>query len=35
MVSDKDRRLPFLNEFASPFMYDGLPLAPTAVLNVG
>jgi hypothetical protein len=25
----------FLNEFASPFVYDGLPLSPTAVLNVG
>jgi len=27
-VSDKDRRLPFLNQFASPFAYDGHPLAP-------
>jgi dTDP-4-dehydrorhamnose 3,5-epimerase len=34
IVSDKDRRLPFLNEFASPFMYDGFPLSPMAVLNV-
>src|ERR1700722_15015209 len=27
-ISDKDRRLPFLREFASPFAYDGHPLAP-------
>jgi dTDP-4-dehydrorhamnose 3,5-epimerase len=28
VISDKDRRLPFLTEFASPFLYDGHPLAP-------
>ena len=26
-ISDKDRRLPLLKEFASPFAYDGHPLA--------
>jgi dTDP-4-dehydrorhamnose 3,5-epimerase len=31
IVSDKDRRLPFLREFASPFAYDGYPLAPITV----
>ncbi len=28
IVSDKDRRLPLLKEFASPFAYDGHPLVP-------
>ena len=28
IISDKDRRLPLLKEFASPFAYDGHPLAP-------
>jgi dTDP-4-dehydrorhamnose 3,5-epimerase len=28
ITSDKDRRLPFLKEFASPFEYDGHPLVP-------
>lgn len=28
-LSDKDRRLPSLAEFDSPFSYDGEPLAPT------
>ena len=27
-ISDNDGRLPFLKEFASPFAYDGHPLAP-------
>jgi dTDP-4-dehydrorhamnose 3,5-epimerase len=28
LISDKDRRLPLLKEFASPFAYDGHPLGP-------
>ena len=28
IASDKDRRLPMLKELASPFQYDGHPLAP-------
>ena len=28
VISDKDRRLPLLKEFASPFAYDGQPLGP-------
>src|SRR5262249_14014457 len=28
ITSDKDRRLPLLKEFASPFAYDGHPLVP-------
>ena len=35
IASDKDRRLPLLKEFASPFAYDGHPLVPLADLNVG
>jgi dTDP-4-dehydrorhamnose 3,5-epimerase len=31
ITSDKDRRLPFLKEFASSFEYDGHPLVPLAV----
>ena len=27
-ISDNDGRLPFLKAFASPFAYDGRPLAP-------
>src|SRR5664279_1111452 len=34
-VSDKDRRLPFLKEFASPFPYNGQPLAPLLVTKLG
>ena len=34
ITSDKDRRLPFLKEFASPFAYDGHPLAPLTVSDV-
>jgi dTDP-4-dehydrorhamnose 3,5-epimerase len=35
IVSDKDKRLSFLREFASPFAYDGYPLAPMAVSDPG
>ena len=34
ITSDKDRRLPTLKEFASPFAYDGHPLTPLTVLNL-
>ena len=34
IMSDKDRRLPLLKEFASPFAYDGHPLAPLTVLEL-
>jgi dTDP-4-dehydrorhamnose 3,5-epimerase len=30
-ISDKDRRLPWLKEFVSPFAYDGHPLAPLKI----
>jgi dTDP-4-dehydrorhamnose 3,5-epimerase len=33
-VSDKDRRLPPLKEFISPFVYDGHPLGPLAVTEM-
>ena len=35
IISEKDRRLPFLKEFASPFEYDGHPLAPLTVPEPG
>jgi dTDP-4-dehydrorhamnose 3,5-epimerase len=35
VTSDKDRRLPMLKEFVSPFVYDGHPLAPLTVLAIG
>ena len=35
ITSDKDRRLPVLKEFASPFAYDGYPLVPLTDLNLG
>ena len=35
ITSDKDRRLPMLKEFASPFAYDGHPLAPLTILDLG
>ena len=35
IASDKDRRLPLLKEFASPFAYDGHPLVPLTDLNLG
>jgi dTDP-4-dehydrorhamnose 3,5-epimerase len=34
IISDKDRRLPLLKEFASPFAYDGHPLGPLTVLEL-
>lgn len=34
ITSDKDRRLPLLKEFASPFTYDGHPLGPLTVSDV-
>ena len=34
IASDKDRRLPLLKEFVSPFVYDGHPLAPLKVSDV-
>ena len=34
IISDKDRRLPLLKEFASPFAYNGQPLAPLTVLEL-
>ena len=35
IVSDKDRELPYLKKFASPFAYDGYPLAPLTVPDCG
>jgi dTDP-4-dehydrorhamnose 3,5-epimerase len=35
IVSEKDRLLPSLKEFSSPFPYDGHPLAPSTVENIG
>jgi len=35
IISDKDRRLPLFREFASPFTYDGHPLVPLTVPNLG
>src|SRR5262249_50143724 len=35
IISDKDRRLPLLRELASPFAYDGHPLVPLTVTNLG
>ena len=35
IMSDKDRRLPLLKEFASPFAYDGHPLGPLTVTELG
>ena len=34
-LSEKDRRLPLLKEFSSPFPYDGMPLGPLQVINLG
>lgn len=34
-ISEKDRRLPFLKEFASPFAYDGHPLGQLNVIDLG
>jgi dTDP-4-dehydrorhamnose 3,5-epimerase len=35
ITSEKDRRLPMLKEFVSPFTYDGHPLAPLKVTDLG
>ena len=35
ITSDKDRRLPMLKNFASPFAYDGHPLAPSTIPTIG
>jgi dTDP-4-dehydrorhamnose 3,5-epimerase len=35
IASDKDRQLPFLNEFTSPFDYDGHPLERLTVSDPG
>jgi dTDP-4-dehydrorhamnose 3,5-epimerase len=35
ITSEKDRRLPFLRDFVSPFPYDGHPLVPLAVPDLG
>jgi len=34
-ISEKDRRLPFLKEFSSPFPYDGHPLVPLSITHLG
>jgi dTDP-4-dehydrorhamnose 3,5-epimerase len=34
IISQKDRRLPFLKEFASPFTYDGHPLGQFNVTDL-
>lgn len=34
-LSEKDRRLPLLKEFSSPFPYDGTPLGPLQMVNLG
>jgi dTDP-4-dehydrorhamnose 3,5-epimerase len=34
VVSDKDRKLPLLKEFTSPFLYDGQPLEPLSVTEL-
>jgi len=35
VISDKDQRLPLLEELVSPFAYDGQPLVPLTVTNRG
>ncbi len=35
IMSEKDRRLPLLREFVSPFAYSGFPLRPLAVVELG
>jgi dTDP-4-dehydrorhamnose 3,5-epimerase len=35
IASDKDKRLPLLKEFVSPFAYDGYPLTTLTVLRLG
>ena len=34
-TSDKDRRLPLLKDFASPFVYDGQPLETLTIVDLG
>jgi dTDP-4-dehydrorhamnose 3,5-epimerase len=34
IMSDKDRRLPLLKDFVSPFVYDGHPLEPLKVTEL-
>ncbi len=34
IMSDRDRRLPLLEELVSPFAYNGFPLAPLTVLEL-
>jgi dTDP-4-dehydrorhamnose 3,5-epimerase len=34
-TSDKDRRLPLLKDFASPFVYDGHPLETLTIVDLG
>ena len=34
IISDKDRRLPLLKDFNSPFVYDGHPLEPLKVTEL-
>ena len=35
ITSDKDGRLPLLRDFASPFAYDGHPLRPLTIAELG
>ena len=35
IISDKDRQLPLLKDFNSPFVYDGQPLGPLKVTHLG
>jgi dTDP-4-dehydrorhamnose 3,5-epimerase len=35
IISDKDRQLPWLKEFVSPFVYDGHPLVPLKIPDPG
>ena len=35
ITSDKDRRLPTLKEFASPFAFEGRSLGPLTILDLG
>jgi dTDP-4-dehydrorhamnose 3,5-epimerase len=35
ITSDKDSRLPLLRDFASPFAYDGHPLGPLSITELG
>ena len=35
IISDKDRSLPLLKDFTSPFTYEGHPLEPLQVIELG